>query len=85
MGPKGAVNVLYSDELAQADDPDSRRQELINEYRDQFANPYTAADRGFVDAVIEPEKTRSTLIEDLDMLQSKRKSHPEKKHGNMPL
>ena len=85
MGPKGAVNVLYSDELAAAEDPDSRRQELIEEYRDQFANPYTAADRGFVDAVIEPEETRSQLISDLEMLRSKRKSTPDKKHGNIPL
>ena len=85
MGPKGAVNVLYSDELAAAEDPDSRRQELIEEYRDQFANPYTAADRGFVDAVIEPEETRPQLISDLEMLRSKRKSTPDKKHGNIPL
>ena len=85
MGPKGAVNVLYSDELDAADNADERRQELIDEYRDQFANPYSAADRGFVDAVIEPEKTRPQLISDLAMLRSKRKSQPEKKHGNIPL
>jgi len=85
MGPKGAVNVLYSDELEAADDPESRRQELINEYREQFANPYSAADRGFVDAVIEPEETRPQLIRDLEMLRSKRKSQPDRKHGNIPL
>ncbi len=85
MGPKGAVNVLYSDELEEADDPDARREELIEEYREQFANPYTAADRGFVDAVIEPEKTRPQLISDLEMLRSKRQSQPDKKHGNIPL
>jgi len=85
MGPRGAVNVLYSDELAEADDPDARRQELIDEYREQFANPYTAADRGFVDDVIEPEDTRPQLISDLEMLRSKRKDHPDKKHGNIPL
>jgi acetyl-CoA/propionyl-CoA carboxylase carboxyl transferase subunit len=85
MGPKGAVNVLYSDELEEADDPDARREELIDEYRDEFANPYTAADRGFVDDVIEPKDTRPRLIDDLEMLETKRKSQPEKKHGNIPL
>jgi acetyl-CoA/propionyl-CoA carboxylase carboxyl transferase subunit len=85
MGPKGAVNVLYSDELAEADDPDERRQELIDEYREQFANPYIAADRGFVDDVLEPQDTRPQLIGDLEMLRSKRTSTPDKKHGNIPL
>jgi acetyl-CoA/propionyl-CoA carboxylase carboxyl transferase subunit len=85
MGPQGAVNVLYSSELAEADDPEARREELIDEYREQFANPYTAADRGFVDDVIEPQETRPRLIDDLEMLLTKRKSQPEKKHGNIPL
>ena len=85
MGPKGAVNVLYRRELAEADDPDARRQELIDEYRSEFANPYTAADRGFVDDVIEPPETRKRLIDDLEMLMSKRKSMPDKKHGNIPI
>jgi acetyl-CoA/propionyl-CoA carboxylase carboxyl transferase subunit len=85
MGPKGAVNVLYDDELEAAEDPEERRQELIDEYREQFANPYIAADRGFVDDVLEPPETRPQLISDLEMLRSKRKSQPEKKHGNIPL
>ena len=85
MGPKGAVNVLYSDELEAADDPEQRREELIEEYREQFANPYIAADRGFVDDVLEPQDTRPQLISDLEMLRSKRKSQPDKKHGNIPL
>ncbi|WP_331456989.1 carboxyl transferase domain-containing protein, partial [Haloferax profundi] len=85
MGPQGAVNILYRDELAAADDPDARRDELIEEYREEFANPYTAADRGFVDDVIEPGETRKRLIADLRMLKSKRKSQPDKKHGNIPL
>ncbi|MFB9806355.1 acyl-CoA carboxylase subunit beta [Haladaptatus pallidirubidus] len=85
MGPQGAVNVLYSSELAEADDPEARRDELIDEYREQFANPYTAADRGFVDDVIEPKDTRPRLIDDLEMLMSKRTAQPEKKHGNIPL
>ncbi|WP_438267605.1 acyl-CoA carboxylase subunit beta [Halovenus salina] len=85
MGPKGAVNVLYDEELEAAEDPEQRRQELIDEYREQFANPYIAADRGFVDDVLEPQETRPRLISDLEMLRSKRKSQPEKKHGNIPL
>jgi len=85
MGPKGAVNVLYREELAEADDPDALREELIAEYREEFANPYTAADRGFVDDVIEPQQTRSRLIDDLEMLRSKRTDYPDKKHGNIPL
>ncbi|WP_416841226.1 acyl-CoA carboxylase subunit beta [Haloferax sp. DFSO52] len=85
MGPQGAVNILYRDELEAADDPDARRDELIEEYREEFANPYTAADRGFVDDVIEPGETRKRLISDLQMLKSKRKSQPDKKHGNIPL
>jgi acetyl-CoA/propionyl-CoA carboxylase carboxyl transferase subunit len=85
MGPKGAVNVLYDDELDEAEDTEARREELIDEYRDQFANPYTAADRGFVDDVLEPPETRPRLIEDLEMLSSKREEQPDKKHGNIPL
>jgi len=85
MGPKGAVNVLYSDELEDAEDTDARREELIDEYREEFANPYTAADRGYLDAVIEPQETRPRLVEDLEMLESKRIDQPEKKHGNIPL
>ncbi|WP_430505764.1 acyl-CoA carboxylase subunit beta [Haloparvum sp. PAK95] len=85
MGPKGAVNVLYREELEEAQDPDARRQELIDEYREEFANPYTAADRGFIDDVIEPTETRERLINDLEMLSGKRESLPEKKHGNIPI
>ncbi|WP_096394411.1 acyl-CoA carboxylase subunit beta [Halorubrum trapanicum] len=85
MGPKGAVNVLYREELSEADDPDARRQELIDEYREEFANPYTAADRGFVDDVIEPTETRARLVEDLKMLKGKSTDQPAKKHGNIPI
>jgi acetyl-CoA/propionyl-CoA carboxylase carboxyl transferase subunit len=85
MGPEGAVNVLYSDELDAAEDPEARREELIAEYRDQFANPYVAADRGYVDDVIEPRDTRPRLIADLETLRSKRTSGPDRKHGNIPL
>jgi acetyl-CoA/propionyl-CoA carboxylase carboxyl transferase subunit len=85
MGPKGAVNVLYREELADAEDPDELREELIDEYREEFANPYTAADRGYLDAVIEPTETRPRLVQDLEMLSSKREDTPDKKHGNIPL
>jgi len=85
MGPRGAVNILYDDELEAADDPDQRREELIEEYREEFANPYTAADMGFVDDVIEPRETRARLIDDLDMLRDKRVPRHQKKHGNIPL
>ncbi|WP_280535666.1 acyl-CoA carboxylase subunit beta [Halopenitus sp. POP-27] len=85
MGPKGAVNVLYREELANAEDPEARRQELIEEYREEFANPYTAADRGYIDDVIEPTETRARLVDDLDLLASKRADLPEKKHGNLPI
>ena len=85
MGPRGAVNVLYSDELEDAEDPEQLRDRRIEQYREEFANPYTAADRGFVDDVLEPEHTRPQLVSDLEMLRSKRKSQPERKHGNIPL
>ena len=85
MGPKGAVNVLYQDELADADDVEARREQLIDEYRDTFANPYTAAERGFIDDVLEPKDTRPRLIDDLEILESKRKDGPDRKHGNIPL
>jgi acetyl-CoA/propionyl-CoA carboxylase carboxyl transferase subunit len=85
MGPQGAVNILYDDELAAAEDPEARRDELVEEYRQEFANPYTAADRGFVDAVIEPTETRARLVDDLDVLRSKREDGPDRKHGNMPI
>ncbi|AKH98174.1 propionyl-CoA carboxylase, carboxyltransferase subunit [Halanaeroarchaeum sulfurireducens] len=85
MGPKGAVNVLYRDELAEVDDPDRLRDELIEEYREEFANPYQPADRGFLDDVLEPLETRPRLIQDLEMLATKRESLPDKKHGNIPL
>ena len=68
-----------------ADDPEAKRQELIDEYREEYANPYTAADRGFLDDVIEPGDTRARLQDDLEMLASKRASPPQKAHGNIPL
>lgn len=85
MGPRGAVNVLYDDEIEEADDPDALREELINEYRDEFANPFIATDRGYLDDVIDPVATRQRLNDDLEMLERKRENAVEKKHGNIPL
>jgi len=85
MGPDGAVNIIFRHELAQAEDREARKEELVAEYRDQFANPYVAAARGYIDDVIEPRETRPRLIEALHMLQNKRDNNPPKKHGNIPL
>jgi acetyl-CoA carboxylase carboxyltransferase component len=85
MGPEGAINILYRKELAAADDPDTLRAELVQEYRDTFAHPYEAASWGYVDDVIEPSQTRPHLINALEMLQNKRDENPPKKHGNIPL
>ncbi len=85
MGPDGAVNIIARKELEAADDPVKRKAELVAEYREKFANPYVAAQRGFIDDVIEPRETRPRLINALEMLQNKRDSNPPKKHGNIPL
>ncbi|MEW5985633.1 MAG: acyl-CoA carboxylase subunit beta [Chloroflexota bacterium] len=85
MGPDGAVSIVFRRELAQAADPVARKAELVQQYREQFANPYTAARWGFVDDVIEPSQTRPRLINALNMLQNKRDHNPPKKHGNIPL
>lgn len=85
MGPRGAVNVLYDDEIEAADDPDAMRDELIEEYRSEFANPFIATDRGYLDDVIDPAATRERLVDDLAMLERKREDPVDKKHGNIPL
>jgi acetyl-CoA carboxylase carboxyltransferase component len=85
MGPEGAVNIVFRKELEAADDPAAHRAELIEEYRAQFANPYVAAERGYVDDVIEPRQTRAVLINALETAQTKRERRPPRKHGNIPL
>jgi propionyl-CoA carboxylase beta chain len=85
MGPEGAVNIVYRRELQKAEDPETLRRENIAEFRERFANPYIAAERGWVDAVIQPRDTRPKLINALRMLESKRDTNPPKKHGNIPL
>ncbi|MGB1249435.1 MAG: acyl-CoA carboxylase subunit beta [Candidatus Promineifilaceae bacterium] len=85
MGPDGAVDIIFRKEMAAADDPVATKAELVANYRREFANPYVAAKRGYVDDVIEPKQTRPYLIDALTMLRTKRDQNPLKKHGNIPL
>jgi len=85
MGPEGAVSIVYRRELQKADDPEKTRSQKVEEFRERFANPYIAAERGYIDAVIQPRDTRPKLITALRMLASKRDTNPAKKHGNIPL
>jgi acetyl-CoA carboxylase carboxyltransferase component len=85
MGASAAVEIVYRRELAEADDPEVRRTELADEYAERWLNPYIAAERGFVDDVIDPAETRTVLIDGLSMLRSKKEELPPRKHGNMPL
>jgi len=85
MGPEGAVSIIFRKEIASAEDPEAERERLVEEYREQFANPYVAAGRGYVDDVIEPQETRPRIIEALNVLDNKRDTNPPKKHGNIPL
>ncbi|MBW3660661.1 MAG: acyl-CoA carboxylase subunit beta [Gemmatimonadetes bacterium] len=85
MGPKGAVEILWKREIAEAEDPESRVEELTAEYRERFAHPYVAAERGYLDDVIDPADTRFRLIAGLEALHQKRDANPPRKHGNIPL
>jgi propionyl-CoA carboxylase beta chain len=85
MGPEGAVNIIYRDELAHAKHPEATRASYVAEYREKFANPYSAAALGYIDEVIRPMKTRAKVIAALRMLRNKRQQNPPKKHGNIPL
>src|SRR6476660_3210174 len=85
MGPDGAVNIVYRRELETADDPVRRRAELVEEYRERFANPFTAAERGYVDDVIRPSRTRAVLSDALETALTKRVERPKRRHGNIPL
>jgi propionyl-CoA carboxylase beta chain len=85
MGPEGAVNIVFRKELEDADDANARRAELIADYKERFANPYTAAERGYVDDVIEPRRTRPVLVDALTTALTKREPRPQRKHGNIPL
>ena len=85
MGAQGAVNILYRRELAGAEDTDELRARRITEYEDTLANPYVAAERGYLDAVIKPSETRAEITRALRSLRTKRQTMPPKKHGNIPL
>jgi len=85
MGPEGAVNIVYKRELDASSEPDERREELMADYRERFASPYVAAERGYIDDVIVPHQTRPTLINALETLLTKRQPGPRRKHGNIPL
>jgi len=85
MGPEGAANIVFKNDIKAADDPAATRQSKIDEYKEQFANPYRAAEMGYVDDVIDPQTARQRVIGAFDMLASKRQSLPAKKHGNIPL
>ena len=85
MGAEGAVGIIQRKEIAAADDPEAKRKELIDDYAAKFSNPYIAAERGYVDDVIEPKETRRRLVASLEMLRSKRETIPQRKHGNIPL
>jgi len=85
IGAEGAVNIVYRRDLQKAEDPEAMRRAKVEEFRERFANPYIAAERGWIDAVIEPRDTRPKLIAALRMLETKRDTMPPKKHGNIPL
>ena len=85
MGPNGAVEIVYRRELAEAPDPATRRAELIDEYTERYANPYIAAERGYIDDVISPADTRAVICKSLEILSSKHEELPRRKHGNVPL
>jgi propionyl-CoA carboxylase beta chain len=85
MGPKGAVEIIFKKEIAESEDPEKATDKKIEEFREKFANPYIAAQRGYLDDVIEPKTTRPRLIKALSMLATKKDSNPPKKHGNIPL
>jgi acetyl-CoA carboxylase carboxyltransferase component len=85
MGSDAAVKIIHRREIAEADDPERRTQQLIEDYKARFANPFIAAERGYVDDVIQPQSTRAQLIRALRMTRTKRMANPPRKHGNIPL
>ena len=85
MGSSGAVEIVHRRDLSESSDPDTLRKQLTEEYEERYANPYIAAERGFIDDVIDPAETRRVLCRSLDMLRGKREELPKRKHGNVPL
>jgi propionyl-CoA carboxylase beta chain len=85
MGPDGAVNIIFRKDIEKTSDPEEKRELLVQNYREKFANPYIAAEKGYIDDVIEPPETRPRLINALETLLTKREMRPPRKHGNIPL
>jgi propionyl-CoA carboxylase beta chain len=85
MGPEGAISIVFREELQKAENPTTAREAMAQQYRETFANPFKAAEFGYIDAVIYPEDTRPILIRSLEMLKNKQDHNPPKKHGNIPL
>ena len=85
MGPEGAANIIFREEIQKADNPEAIREEKIRLYREQFATPYVAAERGWVDVIIEPREIRPFLITSFERLRGKKEIRPKKKHGTIPL
>lgn len=85
MGPKGAVEIIFKKEIEKAEDKTAAFDKKVQEYTDKFANPYSAAERGYIDDVILPDETRPRIIRALEMLETKVDRNPKKKHGNIPL
>ena len=85
MGPRGAVHIVFRRELQAADDAEALQEELVTAYREEFAHPYVAARRGYLDDVIVPRETRPRVIQALEMLHNKRVQRPARKHGSIPL
>ena len=85
MGPRGAVEIIFKNEISNAKNPKKETERLIKEYREKFANPYIAAERGYIDRVIFPKDTRKELLVALERYGSKREERPKRKHGNIPL
>jgi len=85
MGAEGAANIIFKKEIDSAENPKVKREEKIKEYQELFSNPYSAASRGYVDAVIPPRETRPRIIQALEMLKTKKENRPWKKHGNIPV
>src|SRR3989442_11421929 len=85
MGPEGAINIIFRQEIASAKDKETERAKMVKDYRQKFANPYIAAEHGYIDDGIKPSETREVLIRYLDLLRTKREARPPRKHGNIPL
>jgi len=85
MGPEGAINIIFRDEITKSKDPEKTKVKLVQEYREKFANPYIAAERGYLDDVIQPSETRAVLMRYLEAVSTKREARPPRKHGNIPL